>query len=66
MKSVIEQIQELMVRLDSLGKDTIATYTQAQEEGIELAPDLLETLGKAYGLAQATLERVQEQRKMND
>jgi hypothetical protein len=66
MKSVVEQLQELMVRLDTLGQDTIATYKQAQEEGIELAPDLLETLGKAYGLAQATLERVHDQRKTND
>ncbi len=29
MKSVIEQLQELMVRLEELGKATIATYTQA-------------------------------------
>ena len=38
MKSVIEQLQELMVRLEELGKATIATYTQAPGGGIELSP----------------------------
>jgi hypothetical protein len=66
MKFVVEQLQELMTRLEEIGQDTIATYEQAQAEGIRLSSTLLETLGEAYGLAQVALERAKDQRKTND
>jgi hypothetical protein len=66
MTSVIEQLQELVVKLEKLGETMIATYEKAQAEGMELAPDLLHTRGKAYGLAQAYPERAKEQRTTQD
>jgi len=66
MKTVAEQLQEIMARLKEIGEDAIKTMEQADEEGLPTSADLVESLGYSYGLADALREKIKAARKTQD
>jgi hypothetical protein len=66
MRTAIEQLQDIVIRLVQLGEDAQQAFIQAGTDRLDLSGDLLVVLGYATGVAEKLLSSARDGRKTQD